>query len=193
MTSPLTIADGDGGTVLAEINAAIARLANNSLDTARPSDCPTYGFWSKANTPSTGITTLYQYDGTNDVPIWQIDTAGHTVTWLGVLGTASATAYTTSAANVNNQTGTAYTLQPSDNGKTVTMNNAGASTLTVASGLPAGFSCAIVQLGAGQVTITPSSTTVRNKNGLKLAGQYSQAGLLWLATDTYSAGGDLST
>jgi hypothetical protein len=112
---------------------------------------------------------------------------------LALSGTASADAYLTTSSNVNAQTGTSYTLQNSDNGKTVTMNNASASTLTVPSGLTAGFSCAIVQLGAGQVTITASGTTLRNRNGLKCAGQYAQAGILYIAADTYSVGGDLST
>ena len=111
-----------------------------------------------------------------------------------VVGTdVAAPAFKTTATNVNAQTGTSYSLVDADNGKVVTLSNASAITLTVPSGLAAGFSCTLVQLGAGQVTITASSTTLRNRNGLKLAGQYAQAGLFYIAADTYSVGGDLST
>ncbi|MCX7364824.1 MAG: hypothetical protein NTV97_23720 [Alphaproteobacteria bacterium] len=105
----------------------------------------------------------------------------------------SGSAFKTTAANVNAQTGTSYSLVDADNGKVVTLSNASAITLTVPSGLAAGFSCTLVQLGAGQVTITASSTNLRHRNGLKLGGQYAQAGLFYLAADTYSVGGDLTT
>lgn len=107
--------------------------------------------------------------------------------------TVAANAFKGTSSSVNAQTGTSYTLVAGDNGITVTMNNASASTLTVPSGLAAGFSCVVVQLGAGQVTISPSSTTLRAKNGLKLSGQYAQAGLFYIASNTYSVGGDLTT
>jgi hypothetical protein len=111
------------------------------------------------------------------------------------LGAATATSiasdtFTTSAANVNAQTGTAYTLVNSDNGKTVTMGNAGASVLSVPSGLTPGFGCTIIQLGAGQVTISSSGAALRSRAGLKLAGQYAIAGLIYILADTYAVGGD---
>lgn len=108
-------------------------------------------------------------------------------------GLPTAAAYAVGAGNVNAQTGTTYELQNSDNGKTVTLSNASAIALTVPTALTAGFACTLVQLGAGQVTITASSTTLRHRNGLKLAGQYAQAGLFYIAADTYSVGGDLTT
>ena len=94
---------------------------------------------------------------------------------------------------INTQTGTTYTLVATDNGKTVTLNNASSITLTVPSGLGVGFSCMLVQLGAGQVTITASSTTLNSRNGLKLAGQYAAASLIAYAADTFSVCGDTST
>jgi hypothetical protein len=62
----------------------------------------------------------------------------------------------------NSQTGTTYTLLASDNGKVLYMNNAAAITITVPSGLPAGFNCTVVQRGAGQVTFATSGTTIVN-------------------------------
>jgi hypothetical protein len=108
-------------------------------------------------------------------------------------GPVAADAFRTNANNVNAQTGATYTLLAKDNGKTITLSNASAITLTVPSGLPAGFSCFIVQLGAGQVTIVASGTTLRSRVGLTTGGQYAQGGIIFIATNTYSVGGDLTT
>lgn len=81
--------------------------------------------------------------------------------------------YPTEASSLNAQTGTTYTLLPSDNGKVITLNNAAAISLTVPTGLPIGFSCRIIQLGAGLVTVSASGTTVNSFGGtLALGGQY---------------------
>lgn len=98
---------------------------------------------------------------------------------------------------VNAQTGTAYTLVYEDLGKWITMNNASASTLTVppnsAVPLPIGTQIEGVQLGAGQVTITPGSgVTVNATPGLKIAAQYGTFGLTKVGTDTWVAYGRLS-
>jgi len=92
----------------------------------------------------------------------------------------------------NNQTGTSYTLLSSDNGKIVTLSNAGAITLNVPASLPAGFNCTLVQLGAGQVTITPSSTTVNNRQSFtKIKGQYAAATIIMYATNIFLTQGDM--
>lgn len=97
-------------------------------------------------------------------------------------------------ASVNAQTGTTYTLQPSDNSKVVTCSNASAITVTVPSGLGAGFNCLVVQLGAGQVTFSPSSTTINNRQShTKIAGQYGVATLVAYVANTFALGGDTAT
>lgn len=102
--------------------------------------------------------------------------------------------YAVDSSNVNAQTGTSYSLLSTDNGKIVTLSNAGAITLTVPSGLGAGFSCMLIQLGAGQVTITPSSTTVNSVgSALKISAQYGIASLFAYASNTFHAGGNLTT
>lgn len=94
-------------------------------------------------------------------------------------------------ARINAQTGTTYTLQATDNGKVVTCSNGSAITVTVPSGLGAGFNVMVVQLGAGQVTFSPSSTTVNNRQShTKIAGQYGTASLVAYASDTFALGGD---
>ena len=97
--------------------------------------------------------------------------------------------------DVNAQTGTTYTLVASDNGKTVTLNNGSAITLTVPTGLGAGFSCLLVRLGAGSVTVSAGASATVNSRGslVALNGQYAVASLIPTATaDTYILAGDLA-
>ena len=99
----------------------------------------------------------------------------------------------TIAANVNVQTGTTYTLQDSDNGKVITLNNGSAITLTVPIGLSAGFNCLVVQLGAGAITFTASSTTIYNRgNNTKTAGQYAIATIVSYTSNTFITSGDMT-
>jgi len=97
-------------------------------------------------------------------------------------------------ASINDQTGTTYTLLSSDNGKVVVLDNASAVTVTVPSGLGAGFNCSFVQKGAGQVTFTASSTTINNRQShTKINAQYGVASLLAYATDTFVLAGDTAS
>lgn len=95
------------------------------------------------------------------------------------------------SAKYNAQTGTSYTLVSADNGKIVTCNNASAITLTIPAGLPTGFTCTVIQLGAGAVTFTASSTTLHNRSSFtKTAGQYAVAAITMYSADTFIFAGD---
>jgi hypothetical protein len=59
--------------------------------------------------------------------------------------------------------------------------------------LAVGESIDIAQLGAGQVTVVASGTTVNATPTLKLRTQYSAASLICTATDTYLLIGDLAS
>ena len=98
------------------------------------------------------------------------------------------------AQTINAQTGTTYTLVAGDVGKLVTLSNAAAVTLTVPSGLglAAGQRIDLAQLGAGQVTVAASGTTINSTPGLKLRAQYSAASLICTATNTFLLVGDCS-
>jgi len=97
-------------------------------------------------------------------------------------------------ASINDQTGTAYTLLASDNGKVVVLNNGSAITVTVPSGLGAGFNCSFVQKGAGQVSFSASSTTINNRQShTKINAQYGVASLLAYAADTFVLAGDTAS
>ena len=93
------------------------------------------------------------------------------------------------ALTLNAQTGTTYTIVIGDNAKVVTLSNASAITLTVPTNAVAAFAIGsqvnLVQLGAGQVTVSSSATIRSQGSKLKLNGQYSAATLLKINTDEW--------
>lgn len=96
-------------------------------------------------------------------------------------------------ASINDKTDD-YTLLASDNGKVVVMNKTSAVTVTVPSGLGAGFNCSFVQKGAGQVTFSASSTTINNRQShTKINAQYGVASLLAYADDVFVLAGDTAS
>src|SRR4029434_8334491 len=113
---------------------------------------------------------------------WQSDTNGNI------------SAYVEPAlAPINAQTGTSYTLVTGDNGKVITMSNAAAVALTVPAGLGAGFSCLVIQLGAGKVTVSASGVTVVQRQSFtQTAGQYAVCASLAYAANVFALSGDLS-
>ena len=96
-------------------------------------------------------------------------------------------------ASINDKTDD-YTLLASDNGKVVVMNKASAVTVTVPSGLGAGFNCSFVQKGAGQVSFSASSTTINNRQShTKINAQYGVASIVAYAADTFVLAGDTAS
>jgi hypothetical protein len=97
----------------------------------------------------------------------------------------------------NAQTGTTYTLVIDDDHKLVSFSNSSAITLTIPTNksvaFPVGTQILILQKGTGQVTIGKATgVTVNSVNGAnKTVAQYSMAGLIKLATDTWILFGDL--
>ena len=96
-------------------------------------------------------------------------------------------------ATLNDQTDN-YTLQTSDAGKVVVMNKGSAVNLTVPASLGAGFTCSVVQKGAGQVTFVASSTTINNRQShTKIAGQHGVATLISTAANVFVLAGDTAS
>ena len=97
-------------------------------------------------------------------------------------------------ASINDQPGTAYTLLASDNGKVVVLNDGSAVTVTVPSGLGAGFNCSFVQKGAGQVSFSASSTTINNRQShTKINAQFGVASLVAYTADVFVLAGDTAS
>ena len=97
-------------------------------------------------------------------------------------------------ASINDQTGTAYTLLAGDNGKVVVLNNPSAVTVTVPSGLGAGFNCSFIQKGAGQVSFSASGTTINNRQShTKINAQFGVASLVAYADNVFVLAGDTAS
>lgn len=163
-------------------------------------------------TPANGL-LIYQTDGvlgfyvnssSSAAPIWtriNMDwiktgndiayTAGN-VSTTGTLtgGNSSTSSISGFGANINTQSGTTYTIDATDNGKVIQTTGASAITITIPAGLPTGFNCTVVQMGAGQITF---SGTYLNRTGFtKSASQYAVISMLNLGTNNYIVTGEMS-
>lgn len=115
-----------------------------------------------------------------------------------VLTAAELDAVATAMIAINAQTGTTYTTVLADDGKLITCDNAAAIALTippnssVAYGI--GTQLNIMQLGAGQVTITAGAGVTLRSAGTKLktSAQYAVATCVKIATDTWVVVGNVS-
>ena len=106
----------------------------------------------------------------------------------------------TSKVLINAQTGTTFTPGLTDAGKLVTASNAAAISITIPTdasvNFPIGTQLLVMQLGAGQVTVsavTPGTTTIISRNGTKTAGQYALISLIKVAANQWVVGGDATT
>lgn len=81
-------------------------------------------------------------------------------------------------------------LTAADNGKIIQSTAASAITVTIPTGLPTGFNCTIVQMGAGQITF---SGTYLNRGGFtKTASQYAVVSIMHLGSDKIIVAGEMS-
>ena len=106
----------------------------------------------------------------------------------------------TATVLINAQTGTTFTPALTDAGKLVTASNADAISLTIPTDatvdFPIGTQILVMQLGAGQVTVsavTLGTTTIISRNGAKTAGQYALISLIKVAANQWVVGGDATT
>jgi len=193
VSAKFEVAATDKGFLLPRMTSAqrtaISLPANGLL--VYQTDAPT-GFYVNTGTSGTPIWTRVNMDWTrigNDLSY----TSGNVSTTGNLTGgNVASSTLSGFSATMNSQTGTSYTLLASDNGKIITFNNASPITLTVPS-LFSGFNCMIIQLGAGQVTLSGSGTTISNRSGLtKTGGANAIATLIGITATTFISGGDLS-
>jgi len=124
-----------------------------------------------------------------------------TGTGVLVFGTSPAISDPKIAQTINAQTGTTYTFVLADQGKYVTASNASAQTYTIplnsSVAFPTGTSIDLIQIGAGQVTVSGTGgVTVYSTGGTaaspKARVQYSAMTLKKVATDTWHVIGDIA-
>lgn len=83
-----------------------------------------------------------------------------------------------------------YAITASDNGKVIQSTSASAITVTIPTGLPTGFNCTVIQMGAGQITF---SGTYLNRTGFnKSASQYAVVSILHLGSNSMLVTGEMS-
>ena len=92
-------------------------------------------------------------------------------------------------------TGTTYTLLVGDDGKIITSSNAANQIFTIPTGLPVGFNCSVIQLGAAPVGFVGASGVTLNSFAGKTftAGQYAAVSIIEYATNLISISGGLTT
>ena len=116
-----------------------------------------------------------------------------------VLAASELDAVATAMIALNAQTGTSYTAVLGDDGKLVTCDNASAIALTIPPNSSVAFGIGtqinIMQLGAGQVTITAGAgVTLRSAGSkLKTSAQYAVATCCKIGTDTWVVVGNLAS
>ena len=115
-----------------------------------------------------------------------------------ILTAAQQNSLATAQIALNAQTGTSYTAVLGDDGDLVTCDNAAAITFTVPPNSSVAFGIGtqinIMQLGAGQVTITAGAGVTLRSSGsrLKTNGQYAVVTCCKIATDTWVVIGNLA-
>jgi hypothetical protein len=186
----------DGGTtlVLNQNEGAIIVSDGTNYFTLRGKATGAAGVGDVVGPSSSIDSEIALFDSTTGKLLKRASVTGLLKAASGVLSAAVAgTDYSVPTASVNAQTGTTYTLLASDNGKIVTCSNASPITVTVPSGLGAGFNCLVIQKGAGQITFSPSSTTINNRQThTKSAGQHALCTLAADVADNFYLGGDTS-
>lgn len=115
---------------------------------------------------------------------------------VSISGGISADSYVLSSNGIQTKT-TAYSLTGSDNGKVIIFNAAGGITANIPAGLPIGFSVTLIQVGAGQVTVTgpagAAGITMNSYTNLyKIAGQHGSASLVSYQTNVFNLAGNLA-
>ncbi len=115
-----------------------------------------------------------------------------------VLTAVQQNALATAMIALNSQTGTSYTAVLSDDGDLITLDNSSPITFTIPPNGTVAFGIGtqinIMQLGTGQVTITPGAgVTIRSAGSrLKTSAQFAVATCVKIASDTWVAVGNLA-
>ena len=126
-----------------------------------------------------------------------------TGTGVLVFGTSPAISDPKIAQSINAQTGTTYTFVLADQGKYITASNASAQTYSIPTNasvaFPIGTSIDLIQIGAGQVTVSAASsgTTTIYSTGATAAApktrvQYSALTCKKISTDVWHVIGDIA-
>lgn len=108
------------------------------------------------------------------------------------LNEVSANAYELSVDGIITQSTTTRTLSAADNGKVIYCTSGSATTITCAAGLGKGFSCTIIQGGAGKVTVAAGGQTLVSYSSLfSTMGQNAVISAICPVANTFILAGNL--
>jgi len=117
-------------------------------------------------------------------------TAGNISTTGAITGGNSDTSSISGfSANITSVS-TNYPLTAADNGKIIQSTSAAAITITIPNGLPVGFNCTVVQMGAGQITF--AGPYLNRGNFTKTASQYAIVSILHMGSNNIIVSGEMS-
>lgn len=167
----ITLAAAANGLLVYQTDDVVGFYVNNS-STTTPS-------WTRLNSDWIRSSNNISY------------TAGNISTSGAITGGNSDTSSISGfSANIATVSAATYTLLPADNGKVIQSTSASAITITIPSGLPAGFNCTVVQMGAGQITFT--GTYFNRGNFNKTASQYAIVSILHMGSNNIIVSGEMS-
>lgn len=150
-----------------------------------------------------GVTGFYVNTGTSVSPTWtrvnmdwtrtgnDVAYSAGNISTTGALtgGNSSTSSLSGFAANVTPISAN-YSITAADNGKVIQSTSTTAIIVSIPTGLPTGFNCTVVQMGAGQITF---SGTYLNRTGFtKSASQYSVVSILHLGSNSIIVTGEMS-
>ncbi len=189
-SAKLDISSTDKGLLIPRMTKAQRELitlsaAANGLLVYQTDDLA--GFYVNTSTTTTIAWTRVNTNWTrtgNDIAY----TAGN-ISTTGALTGGSASTLSGFAANVASISAN-YSITSADNGKIIQSTSATAISIAIPTGLPTGFNCTVVQMGAGQITLTG---TYLNRGGFtKSASQYSVVSILHLGSNSIIVSGEMS-
>jgi hypothetical protein len=190
----------DVGTDVISVIAAYQRASGATLGTNTFGSRQTYAVNSTTQNPISLSTAAATLLSTQQLGAIEWDNTQLYITSSTQFSALNRNAIATAAVLINAQTGTTFTPGLTDAGKLVTASNAAAISITIPTdasvNFPVGTQLLLMQLGAGQVTVsavTPGTTTIISRSGTKTAGQYALISLIKVAANQWVVGGDATT
>ena len=111
---------------------------------------------------------------------------------LAIDGTFESSGYAFDENGIITEATTARTLSAADNGKVIYCTSGSATTITCAAGLGKGFSCTIIQGGAGKVTVAAGGQTLVSYSSLfSTMGQNAVISAICPVANTFILAGNL--
>jgi len=164
-------------------NAGVAQAATPGTDYVTPS-----GQTTALATALPSTSALYK--GTGGAGIAQAATVGTDYAAPGTAQNWTATqTFSEVIGTVTPQSGTTYTFAATDCGTEVVFSNGSAVTATIPATLPAGCNIAILQAGAGKVSVNGSAVTPATLHSAhSYTGTYAQWSIIGINIETNSGG-----